>query len=206
MEAKSFIDRMSREQISSLIGSWAWIVADRTGGFQEFLGRPMTKWDAIRERTKFFIAAKQVIPGDASDQIAIDLMRSLLHDLASDGEDVPRMLTWAMSLDDVVFFGSPPNRWNGSERDWDEEITSWKHWPDEDVRHQLYGSFSQQVLEPRKRIREARMAGLNDKDDCCEDPSLRSEWDQIFVGLVSWAGLDRPGGVLDSGLRRRAEA
>lgn len=180
VEAKAFIDRLDREQLFALVGSWAWLVADRTGDFQEFIGRPMTKWDAIRQRTKVFIEAEKDVPEDGPDQPIVDLMRDLLLGLAADGEDVPRMLTWAMSVDEYVLFGIVPDRWGGSEQDWESEITSWSDGSEGSLQKRIYDSFVQEVLGPEKRIREVRMAGYNDKDDWCNDPSLRSEWDQVL--------------------------
>ena len=180
MNTETLLDSLDREQLFSLRGSWPWLVADRTGDFGELLGRPMTKWDAIRQRTKTIIDAEKSVPNDGPDQPLVDLARDLLLGLASDGEDVPRMLTWAMSLDKDVLHGVLPDQWGGSEADWASEIGSWKHWPEGSLHRRMHDSFMQEVLEPQKRVEEIWMAGLSDKDDWCEDPSRRTEWDRVL--------------------------
>ncbi|MFP7675511.1 hypothetical protein ACG74X_19355 [Marivita sp. S0852] len=179
MDVKTFVAALEKRQLLRLRGSWSWLIADRTGDFQEFLGRPMTKWDAIRRRTKAFIGAEKLVPTDGPNQPIADLMRDLLLGLAAEGEDVPRMLIWAMSLDATLLPGSKPDYWKGAPTDWDEEISSWKHLPEGSAHRQLYDSFKREVLLPAKRIRTVPGAGYYD-DDWCEDPSLRSEWDQVL--------------------------
>ncbi|MFQ6554309.1 hypothetical protein AAD018_018355 [Aestuariibius insulae] len=179
-ETSARIAELEKTQLLRLRGSWPWIVADRTGDFDAVIGRPMTKWDAIRQRTKDYIASVRRIPPDAPSQDAADLTRDLLLRLASDGEDVSRMLLWAMHLEAYILPGGRPECWGGAPADWDEAIYSWKNIPEGELHRQLYDSFKVEVLEPQKRVDAIWKETTGHDDAWCEDPSLRTEWDEVL--------------------------
>lgn len=180
MDAKTFVDGMERNQIHRFIGSWPWLVADRTGDFNVLIGRPMMQWDAIRQRTANYIEAERKVAPDGPDQPVVDLTRDLLLGLASDGEDVPRMLLWAMHLEDYILPGGRPEYWGGALADWEEEIRSWKHKPERELHSQLYDSFKAEVLEPQERVDVIWKETVGYDDAWCENPSLRTEWDEVL--------------------------
>ncbi|MFQ6554311.1 hypothetical protein AAD018_018365 [Aestuariibius insulae] len=180
MDVRKVVDGLERDQVFDIRGAWPWLVVDRTGDFDELIGRPMKQWDAIRGRTRHYVQAERKVPEDGPDQPIVDLMCDMLLGLASDGEDVPRMLLWAMHLEAYILPGGRPECWGGSPAGWDEAIYSWKHIPEGELHRQLYDSFKAEVLEPQKRVDAIWKETTGHDDAWCEDPSLRTEWDELL--------------------------
>lgn len=178
------INDLTKAQILGLTGSISWIAADRTADFQPFIGRPVTRPDAVRRWVRTYIDGQRNFDPAATDQVMVDLMRDCLTGLARDGEDVPRLLTWAMSLDEVLLPGPLPERWRGAHMDREAEMALWRDAPAGSLHRQLHDTAAAEVTVPLRQLR----AVAGDMDAWCEDPSRRTAWDEelweFFLGRV----------------------